>query len=277
MLSCLNTFAFDSDRNKYVESVVQYVPGIHGTELAYALSCYSFDDGREKFTVMVQHKILPLGTEELIQCLSTYSFDSGKDKFLEIVGPKTHMVPTDIGRINKCFSFGSKKLSSLFIDKQTGNTILPYHQKINLIDFLRSLDSDGTRMSDENKYMSLQAMMPNLVITDVHRLPEYFRCVRTLKKVYQLLNIDDSVSQIYLKELEEKMSKFWVNGQEYSLKGGLTLGLELQCGFLNINALDPEYCTIEFRSVHGGYSRMSGISLSGKCVYVNESGISLSN
>ncbi len=91
-----------------------------------------------------------LSTDDVIKCLNTYSFDDGKDNFLEIMGTIINLEPLKICQINKCFSFGSKKLGLLFTKKPdksiTCNTEI---KNMNIFDFLISLKG----MDDNNKYI----------------------------------------------------------------------------------------------------------------------------
>ncbi|VBB18941.1 hypothetical protein YASMINEVIRUS_1473 [Yasminevirus sp. GU-2018] len=252
MFSCLTSFSFDNKRNEYVRSVANYTGPITGRDFVSALRAYSFDDGRTEFVNLVGNSLVALSTDELITALNTYSFDKGKDHLLERVSGRINVSPHDFGRINGCFSFGSKNLGKLMAKQQNSKIEVPT-KRIDINVYLNTLG----RMDDHEKFLALKAMAQNLLTTDLDysKLCSHFRELSVLNQVLDLFKIDRTVYGP--PELEHKSQKgtIFVNNSAMPYDGYISY--KINDGILTIDG-PIDNVSLSYRTSYGGMSQVSG-------------------
>ncbi len=67
-----------------------------------------------------------------------------------------------------------------------------------------------------NIYIGINANKLNIEY-DMSKLCNYFENRNIAKKVFQLFNIEEYEYDIYLNIMKEKMNKFWINDEEFTL------------------------------------------------------------
>lgn len=117
MLQCLDTFAYDNNRNEYVDSISPFIKSIQGDDFVNALRQYSYDNGRNDFVTRVIHHVIDVNYY-LLECLGTYRYDIGREDFLKIYCKYYAVDPTDFGKINQSFKYGFKQFGIL-VSKNT--------------------------------------------------------------------------------------------------------------------------------------------------------------
>ena len=105
MLSCLNGFDFDRNRNEYVRSISRYIQSIQGNEFLTALSMYDYDSGRNEFVSMI-FKYVVDAEKYLTTILHLYESDNGREFFLETYCDYYVVDPMQFGAICGCFDHG---------------------------------------------------------------------------------------------------------------------------------------------------------------------------